>query len=121
MINTERDGSHPNVLRLYGYFHDAKRIFLVLEFAPGGEMYNTLRKGAFSEETSSRVSSAETARGTDISEFLTLILSVHLPDGRRVVLLAQEAHHPSRHQAREPADRQVWQHRFRSKADRFQA
>lgn len=24
---------HPNILRLYGYFHDDTRVFLILEFA----------------------------------------------------------------------------------------
>ena len=43
---------HPHILRLYGYFHDATRIFLILEFAPRGEMYKELQKQRrFSEET----------------------------------------------------------------------
>nr|GMD34796.1 serine/threonine-protein kinase Aurora-3 [Ipomoea batatas] len=42
---------HPNVLRLYGWFHDDERIFLILEYAHGGELYKELRKsGTFSEE-----------------------------------------------------------------------
>jgi aurora kinase len=36
--------AHPNVLRLFGHFHDAKRIFLILEFAGQGELYKHLRK-----------------------------------------------------------------------------
>lgn len=41
---------HPNVLRLFGYFHDKKRIFLVLEYAGHGELYKHLRKeGKFPE------------------------------------------------------------------------
>ncbi|KAL6981836.1 Serine/threonine-protein kinase Aurora-3 [Sarracenia purpurea var. burkii] len=35
---------HPNVLRLYGWFHDDERIFLILEYAHGGELYRELRK-----------------------------------------------------------------------------
>lgn len=35
---------HPNILRLYGWFHDAERIFLILEYAHGGELYGTLRQ-----------------------------------------------------------------------------
>lgn len=35
---------HPNVLQLYGHFHDSKRIFLILEFAGKGELYKHLRK-----------------------------------------------------------------------------
>lgn len=41
---------HPNVLRLFGYFHDKKRVFLVLEYAGHGELYKHLRKeGKFPE------------------------------------------------------------------------
>jgi aurora kinase len=36
--------AHPNVLRLFGHFHDAKRIFLILEFAGKGELYKHLRR-----------------------------------------------------------------------------
>jgi aurora kinase len=36
--------AHPNILRLFGHFHDAKRIFLILEFAGKGELYKHLRK-----------------------------------------------------------------------------
>lgn len=35
---------HPNILRLYGWFHDSERIFLILEYAHGGELYGKLRK-----------------------------------------------------------------------------
>ncbi|XP_064111615.1 aurora kinase B-A-like [Macrobrachium nipponense] len=33
---------HPNILRLYGYFHCEKRVYLMLEFARYGEMYKVL-------------------------------------------------------------------------------
>ena len=40
-----------------GYFHDEKRIFLILEFAGRGELYKQLSKvGRFNEKRSSRVS-----------------------------------------------------------------
>mmetsp|Transcript_4900 Transcript_4900/g.8831 ORF Transcript_4900/g.8831 Transcript_4900/m.8831 type:complete len:317 (+) Transcript_4900:390-1340(+) len=46
---------HKNVLRLYTYFWDAKRIYLVLEFAAQGEMYKALKKkGRFSEPRAAR-------------------------------------------------------------------
>ncbi|ERT00753.1 AUR protein kinase [Sporothrix schenckii ATCC 58251] len=35
---------HPNILKMYGHFHDSKRIFLILEFAGRGELYKHLRK-----------------------------------------------------------------------------
>jgi aurora kinase len=44
-----------NILRLYGYFYDAKRIYLILEYSPGGELYKRLTsKGRFSEKASAR-------------------------------------------------------------------
>ena len=35
---------HPNILKLYGHFHDSRRIFLILEFAGQGELYKHLQK-----------------------------------------------------------------------------
>ncbi|MFH4977275.1 hypothetical protein AB6A40_003984 [Gnathostoma spinigerum] len=35
---------HPNILRLYGYFHDDSRVYLILEFAARGELYSELKK-----------------------------------------------------------------------------
>lgn len=101
--------SHPNILRLYGYFHDSKRIFLILEFASKGEMYKQLAKyGKFDEKRSSRVRRRS-------SRWISLT-SVHCPDGRRVGVPAQETRHSSRHQAGKPAhraegraqDRRLW-------------
>ncbi|GBC09041.1 hypothetical protein RclHR1_08570008 [Rhizophagus clarus] len=41
---------HSNILRLYGYFHDKERVFLVLEYAENGELYKHLQKnGPFTE------------------------------------------------------------------------
>ncbi|KIM20309.1 hypothetical protein M408DRAFT_82205 [Serendipita vermifera MAFF 305830] len=54
-IEIQQNLRHPNILRLYGYFHDSKRIFLMLEFAAKGELYKQLvKKGRFSERRSSR-------------------------------------------------------------------
>ncbi|KIK98966.1 hypothetical protein PAXRUDRAFT_823249 [Paxillus rubicundulus Ve08.2h10] len=54
-IEIQQNLRHPNILRLYGYFHDEKRIFLMLEFAGKGELYKQLSKhGCFSEKRSSR-------------------------------------------------------------------
>ncbi|TQD86025.1 hypothetical protein C1H46_028411 [Malus baccata] len=41
---------HPNILRLYGWFHDDDRIFLILEYAHGGELYGLLRKTTYLSE-----------------------------------------------------------------------
>mmetsp|Transcript_4946 Transcript_4946/g.5744 ORF Transcript_4946/g.5744 Transcript_4946/m.5744 type:complete len:333 (-) Transcript_4946:201-1199(-) len=44
-----------NILRMYGYFYDAKCIYLILEYSPGGELYKKLTaKGRFSEKMSAR-------------------------------------------------------------------
>ncbi|KAH7099473.1 kinase-like protein [Auriculariales sp. MPI-PUGE-AT-0066] len=54
-IEIQSNLRHPNVLRLYGFFHDERRIFLMLEFAAKGELYKQLSKhGSFSEKRSSR-------------------------------------------------------------------
>ena len=43
-IEIQSNLRHPNIVRLYGHFHDSKRIFLILEFAGKGELYKHLRK-----------------------------------------------------------------------------
>ncbi|KAJ1565118.1 spindle assembly checkpoint kinase [Nowakowskiella sp. JEL0078] len=46
---------HPNILRLYGYFYDAKRVYLIIEYAARGEMYKQLQKiGKFPENRASK-------------------------------------------------------------------
>lgn len=46
---------HRNILRMYGYFYDSKRIYLILEYSPGGELYKKLTaRGRFSERVSAR-------------------------------------------------------------------
>jgi serine/threonine protein kinase len=34
---------HPNITRLYGYFWDEKRIYLVMEYVSGGELYRKMK------------------------------------------------------------------------------
>lgn len=43
-IEIQSNLRHPNILRLFGHFHDSKRVFLILEFAGKGELYKHLRK-----------------------------------------------------------------------------
>jgi len=46
---------HPNILRLYGYFYDSNRVYLILEYAAKGELYKVLQKEEkFSEEQTSK-------------------------------------------------------------------
>ena len=45
---------HKNILRMYGYFWDEKRVYLILEYAPNGEIYHQLlKKKRFSERRAS--------------------------------------------------------------------
>ncbi|ODV63515.1 aurora family serine/threonine-protein kinase [Ascoidea rubescens DSM 1968] len=45
---------HPNVLRLFGYFHDSKRVYLILEYVIHGELYGFLKKkGRFDDALAS--------------------------------------------------------------------
>jgi serine/threonine protein kinase len=46
---------HPNILRLYGYFYDDTRVYIVLEYAPNGELFKALRQNdRFDEVTSAK-------------------------------------------------------------------
>lgn len=50
---------HPHLLRLYGYFHDEEQVYLMLEYAGGGELFRKLQKtteGRFDEPTAAKVS-----------------------------------------------------------------
>lgn len=48
---------HPNILKMYGYFHDEKRVYLILEFAPNGELFKELNS-----QPEKRFDEARTAR-----------------------------------------------------------
>lgn len=46
---------HKNILRLYGFFYDKNRVYLILEYAPGGELYKLLKQEkTFSEPVAAR-------------------------------------------------------------------
>lgn len=61
--------SHPNITRLYGYFHDKERIYLVLEYAGDSDLYTCLTK--FKKFTE-----AETV---NVSPFLLVFNSLLIP------------------------------------------
>ncbi|MES1902204.1 MAG: hypothetical protein MHPSP_000725 [Paramarteilia canceri] len=45
---------HENIIRMYGFFTDARRVYLLLEYAPNGELYSKLKEqGRFEEHISS--------------------------------------------------------------------
>jgi aurora kinase, other len=41
---------HPNILRLYGYFYDSQRVYLILEYAANGELYKELQRARHFDE-----------------------------------------------------------------------
>lgn len=55
-IEIQANLNHKNILKMYHYFFDADRIYMVLEYAPRGELYKLLTKaGKFDEHKSSVV------------------------------------------------------------------
>jgi hypothetical protein len=55
-IEIQTNVRHKHVLRLYAFFHDADRIYLVLEFAEKGEVYGHLQKAKqFCESTAAKL------------------------------------------------------------------
>jgi serine/threonine protein kinase len=43
-IEVQSHMRHPNVVRLYGYFYDQSRIYLIVEYAAKGELFRILRE-----------------------------------------------------------------------------
>ena len=53
---------HRNIARLFGYFHDAKNVYLVLEFLGGGELYKAVaRAGGCVSEAQARIALRDVA------------------------------------------------------------
>lgn len=44
LMNVNLFFRHPNILRMYGYFHDDTRVYLILEYAPNGELFKELNR-----------------------------------------------------------------------------
>lgn len=57
--------SHPNILKMYGYFWDDTKVFLILEYAAGGELFKKLREiQRFPEAEGVTVSTLEDTEST---------------------------------------------------------
>lgn len=47
---------HPNILRLFGFFHDENNVYLILEYAAKGELFYLIqRQGRFEESLAAKV------------------------------------------------------------------
>lgn len=112
---------HPNILRLYNYFYDRRRIYLILEYAPRGELYKELQKShTFDEQRTATVGEGGhlgPPRGPSLGvhcvelwggqPWLTCCHSLAPPDhggaGRCSDVLPREKGDSQRHKARESA------------------
>lgn len=45
---------HPNILRLFGYFYDDRSVYVVLEYAPFGNLYQKIKREKSLEENLAR-------------------------------------------------------------------
>lgn len=45
---------HPNILRLFGYFYDDRSVYVVLEYAPYGNLYQKIKRESKLEEDLAR-------------------------------------------------------------------
>lgn len=49
-INILKEIDHPNIVKMYEFFEDDKRYYLVTEICKGGELFDeVLQRGKFSE------------------------------------------------------------------------
>ena len=64
---------HPNVLRMYGYFHCDMRVYLLLEYARHGELYKVLRSQPDNHFT-------EYQSANYIAQVIRLIYSLIIPE-----------------------------------------
>lgn len=56
VAHMQSENRHPNILRLYGYFHDGDHVYIVLEYASQGELYERLRnEGPLPEDVAAKV------------------------------------------------------------------
>lgn len=50
-INNLRDMDHPNILKMYDFFEDAKRYYIITDICKGGELFDEiLHRGKFNED-----------------------------------------------------------------------
>ena len=59
---------HPNIVRIYEFFEDSKRFYLVMEYCQGGELFEELiKRKSFSEQTAARI----------IQQLLSAVMYMH--------------------------------------------
>jgi len=51
--------SHPNIIKLYGVFHDDDNIYMMMEYAPNGEIYKELKLMVMKRSNCSQISDSQ--------------------------------------------------------------
>ena len=91
---------HPNILRLFGYFYDesrsfltqllvcksVSRVYLILEYAPRGELYKSLQKQEHGRSHNNCALKHKLSSGGQVCGVPSSTL--YQPDGRRTHLLS---------------------------------
>ena len=55
-ITNLKDLDHPNILKMYEFFEDEKRYYIVTDICKGGELFDEiLKKGVFSEKEAANI------------------------------------------------------------------
>ena len=86
---------HPNILRLYGYFWDKTRVYLILEYAAKGELYKELQAlGRFPEERAAQARMRSGVAASALSSPCAASATVHRIVGARPEVLPREARDP---------------------------
>lgn len=49
-----RSIDHPHVVKVFEYFEDAQRIFIVMEFLEGGELFDKIRESEYFSENNAK-------------------------------------------------------------------
>ncbi|KAH8549896.1 kinase-like domain-containing protein [Umbelopsis sp. PMI_123] len=78
---------HPNILRLYGYFHDDEHVYMVLEYAPNGDLYQLLRE---KKRLSERQTALYMVQVTDAMMYLHTLNVTHRDLKPENVLIGQD-------------------------------
>jgi hypothetical protein len=107
-IEVHQNLAHPNILRLLGWFHDDERIYLVLEYAPGGSLFQALRGqpgGRFREEVAARylaqmALALRYMHGKNIMHRYVSFIPYLPPYYETIILIPQQRHQTRKHPPR---------------------
>lgn len=85
-IQIQKRVDHPHIVRLEGFFEDSEYVYIVLEYAEGGNLFHMLKKKRKLPEGEAFIYFLQTAVGIDYlhkSHILHRDLKVILPEDVR--------------------------------------